>query len=282
MKKNILFLVGVASCSACLCSCGDKSTFKIETVDPVISYSYRDLGFKIRFTADSKFVENPKYEDIKLSCEPEGKMTFELDDFSSSDPYRAAWIARAKEAGTFKVTLAINGIKSNELALTVNEPQYASEDFVLPDNIKIDIKYSLDEEPSSIYKIGKSAVTTRFGNEPAIYIPEVGKALGYGNPTKYKFPEVHWEEFKRVTDPYSVLKLQETHEYTSKNSTSITISGKEYNATEYNFNGVKYTYIKSETLSLVAKMEGHYRGDFEVVGLDTSITAFPEDFQLPK
>ena len=279
MKKTILLLAG-AALIPCLAGCNGKSTFKIEAVDPVIPYSQIRDGFKLRFTADSKFVEEFKMGDVKLSCDKEDKMTFTYEHYSSVDLLSNTWNAYPTEAGTYKVAMTINGFKSPEIVLTVKESQYAKEDLVLPDNIKIDFKVYADEPSSSIYKIGNSAVEVNSNGMPIFYVPDITKEGHYTNKGTAEEPQ--WVKRTYKKDLFFQFCLDVRYEYISKKDSTINIGGTDYKSVCYDYGAVQYEFIKTDNLAILGKIISESETNLCVTGLDTSITSFPESFKLPK
>lgn len=296
MKKSILLAISTCALMVSLASCnsekGIKGSFSLTTVDSIVTMTQAKSGIKIQFSSDSKFASNPTYESIKLSSDQGNKMTFELNDFSIDDFTRDSWLAKTSEAGTYKVSMTINGLRSaNELVITVKEGQYAEDILTLPTNIHISYKNG-ERNNREVYKIGNSFVSCGNDNTPELYIPDVTKTGYYGNSRKEE--QNTWEKINKSPEHAyenmtGLFRVRERGEYIDKTEGSVTISNKSYNYTKYNFGkGYQYYCIKSETLALVYKFVGSedifgiLSNDFEVTAFDFDLTSFPQSFNLPE
>lgn len=282
MKKAILVAALSATFTTCLASCGDKGSFKIATSDPVLSLTDAKRGFDIYFDKDSKFVQNPAFEDIKWTCD--SKVQISPKRFNVEQPFEDVWTAKINESGTYVVTMSINGFKS-DLTLTVKEGQFADQDFLLPDNIQITYQTQGSESTRTIYKIGKKVLSVGQNNRPEIYIPNVDVKGYYGNSSFDEEPK--WE--KRTSSPknaydniFGRFMLRETGEYSTKEVTKVQIDGKEYTSTVYTYFDTAYSCIKTDTISIVHKLTGDYYLSFELKSFNTDITSIPPEFVLPE
>lgn len=288
MKKSILLAVSACALTSCLASCGGgvRSVFSLTTKDPVVSLSEAKYGVQIKFADGYKFLTNPAYDSFKFTTDQGDKMTFTMHGYSAADPSSYYWTATTSTPGTYKITLEIDGVKNEkDLVLTVKDGQYPDTSFALPQNIHISYKDD-ENSPRELYKIGDAYVSCRSENFPEMYIPDAKGNVHYGHH-HIEGDVYEWEKRDGVKTTLDNMlnkyKIFEKGEYLSKSEGTVTLSGQTYNTVKYDYGyDVSYDCIRTAALAIVWKYSSDTIHDFEVTAIDTTITAFPDSFNLPK
>lgn len=280
MGLGLMSLGTLASCG------GNKTSFSLNVDDPVLNYSEKSKGFKIKLAEGYKFDGRPEVNDYKFNCDKADKMKFEAYPFDRDNPSNTIWYAYPSEAGTYKVSMTVFGVRStNELTLTVKDGQYPEFSFKLPTNIQITF-VTKDESVNGMYKLGDKYCSFSNGR-PAAYIPDISKKYYYG----YRVNDQGEREWRKVNrDPSGIYKGMisnynglPTCEYTTKREGTTTIDGQAYPTATYSFfDGSVYEVIVTDTLSIVSQRIVDGVNVYKVTKIDLNVTKMPDEFNLPE